>query len=87
VLSKLVFATRRPETRALTAVEKYIVNNADNLTPKDVKDFLVSFASIEAPPQALVVNAAILTLPAKFAETNARDLSELLTVRRPASAQ
>ena len=64
-------------------MENYIVNNAANLTPKDVKDVLVAFAAIEAPPQAMVVNAAILQLPAKFVETHPRDLSQLLTVRLP----
>ena len=73
--------TCRPETRALSAVEKYVVTNAGNLTPRDVKDLLVAFASIESPPQALMVNAAILQLPSKFGDTTASDLSQLLTVR------
>jgi hypothetical protein len=67
--------------RALAAVEKYVVTNAENLTPADVKDFLVAFAAIESPPQAVMVNAAILQLPAKFADTTPRDMSLLLSVR------
>lgn len=70
----------RPEVRALAAVEKYVVANADNLTPADVKDFLVAFAAIESPPQAVMVNAAILQLPAKFADTTPHDMSLLLSV-------
>jgi hypothetical protein len=57
------------------------MNNAANLVPKDVKDFLVSFAAIESPPSAIVVNTAISQLSGKFKHTQPRDLSLLLSVR------
>ena len=61
--------------------------NAENLKPKDVKDFLVAFAAIEAPPSAKVVNTVILRLAAGGLQgTNPRDLSLLLGVRCPARA-
>ena len=71
----------RPEARALATVEKYIVGHAQNMTPTDVKEFLVAFAAMEAPPQPLTVNTAILTLPSKFSSATPQVVSHLLKAR------
>lgn len=71
----------RPESEALTAVEQYVKSNAPNLTPKDVKDFLTAFASMEWQPQADVVNAAIAPMSSRLDATSTRDVSALLVVR------
>jgi hypothetical protein len=71
----------RPAASVLHAVERYVVENAHRLTPKDVKDFLVAFTAMEAPPDAAMVNASILQLPKNFSEALPKDLATLITVR------
>jgi hypothetical protein len=75
----------RPAASVLHAVERYVVENAHRLTPKDVKDFLVAFTAMESPPGAQMVNAAILQLPKNFAETLPKDLATLISVRARSS--
>lgn len=71
----------RPAASVLHSVERYVVGNAHRLTPKDVKDFLVAFTAMEAPPDAEMVNASILQLPKNFQDTLPKDLATLITVR------
>lgn len=61
--------------------------NSPRLTPKDVKDFIVAFTAMEAPPSPEMVNAAILQLPGHFKDTLPKDLSVLVTVRHPDIAE
>lgn len=71
----------RPAAAILRDVEKYVMANAPRLTPKDVKDFIVAFSAMEAPPSPDMVNAAILRLPVHFKDTLPKDLALLITVR------
>lgn len=57
------------------------MTNAPRLTPKDVKDFIVAFSAMEAPPSPEMVNSAILQLPGHFKDTLPKDLALLITVR------
>ena len=70
----------RPAAAILRDVEKYVVSNSSRLTPKDVKDFIVAFTAMEAPPSHEMVNAAILQLPGHFKDTLPKDLAVLITV-------
>lgn len=71
----------RPAASVLHSVERYVVENSHRLTPKDVKDFLVAFTAMEAPPDAAMVNASILQLPKNFQDTLPKDLATLIAVR------
>lgn len=80
-LGLTTFDVCRPAASVLHSVERYVVENSHRLTPKDVKDFLVAFTAMEAPPDAAMVNASILQLPKNFKETLPKDLATLITVR------
>lgn len=74
-------ACYRPAAAILRDVETYVMTNAPRLTPKDVKDFIVAFSAMEAPPSPEMVNSAILQLPGHFKDTLPKDLALLITVR------
>eukprot|EP00892_Ulva_mutabilis_P008362 jgi/Ulvmu1/5899/UM026_0020.1 len=82
VMAGLGQVAYRPAAAILREVEKYVMANSARLTPKDVKDFIVAFTAMEAPPSPEMVNAAILQLPGHFKDTLPKDLSVLVTALR-----
>ena len=64
----------------MNSVQQYIITHAHSLSPKDVKDFLTSFAGLETPPDEAMLNAALSQIPGQLGETLPKDLAALLQV-------